>query len=135
MGPDECLTVVNGMSKAECEAALAQPANVEALQDALEAELARVIRSKYDSEYSPELELRPSMRCGSLVMQAVVGDTIASQLQKHYSNSSNELKLEVKGQPLLFVPQPTTTSSIPKVTKKTAEKPKAADSGPTDSPD
>jgi len=76
------------------------------------AELARVIRSKYDSEYSPELQFRPSMRCGSLVMQAVVGgDTIASQLREHYSSAGNELKLEVGGQPLLFAPPVTTTPS------------------------
>ena len=107
------------MSKADCAAALAQPAYVEALQDAMTAELTRVIRSKYDSEYSPELQFRPSMRCGSLVMQAVVGgDTLASQLREHYSSAGNELKLEVKGQPLLFAPQPTTTSSTPKVTSK-----------------
>merc|ERR1712032_452940 len=70
-----------------------------------------VIRSKYDSEYSPELQFRPSMRCGSLVMQAVVGDTIASQLREHYSSGGNELKLEVGGQPLLFAPPVTTTPS------------------------
>merc|ERR1711939_256084 len=110
--PGECLTVVNTMSKADCAAALAQPAYVEALQDAMTAELARVIRSEYDSEYSPELELRPSMRCGSLVMQAVVGDTFASQLREHYSSAGNELKLEVPGgQPLLFAPPVTTTPS------------------------
>merc|ERR1719409_1834491 len=76
------------------------------------AELTRVIRSEYDSKYSPELQFRPSMRCGSLVMQAVVGgDTLASQLREHYSSAGNELKLEVKGQPLLFAPPVTTTPS------------------------
>ena len=110
--------MVNDMSKAECAAVLAESAYVEALQDAMMSELARVIRAEYDPKYIPDMVLRPSMRCGSLVMQAVVGDTIAPQLREHYSSGSNELKLEVGGQPLLFVPQPTTTSSIPKVTSK-----------------
>merc|ERR1711907_644591 len=104
--PGECLTLVNGMSKAECAAALAKSAYVQALQDALEAELARVIRSEFDPNYSTATPFRPSMRCGSLVMEAVVGDTFASQLREHYSSGGNELKLEIKGQPVLFVPQP-----------------------------
>ena len=108
------------MSKAQCVAILAQPAYVKALQDAMTAELAKVIQAEYDSEYKPELQFRPSMRCGSLVMQAVVGDTIAPQLREHYSSGGNELKLEVAGQPVLFVPQPATTtpSSTKKVTGK-----------------
>merc|ERR1711939_1193752 len=62
--PDECLTVVNAMSKNECAAALAKPAYVEALQDALEAELASVIRSEFDPKYNAATPFRPSMRCG-----------------------------------------------------------------------
>jgi hypothetical protein len=113
--------VVNAMSKAECEAALAQPAYVKLLQNAMTAELARVIRAEYKSEYSPELQFRPSMRCGSLVMEAVVGDTFAPKLREHYGSGGNELKLEVAGQPLLFVPQPTTTSSTTKTTTTTTK--------------
>merc|ERR1712032_1388692 len=126
--PDECLTVVNAMSKAKCAEILAQPANVKALQDAMTAELAKVIKAEYKSDYEPELELRPSMRCGSLMMQAVVGDTIAPQLREHYSSGSNELKLEVGGQPLLFVPQPTTTSSTTKTSTTTTTKLRTATS-------
>jgi len=117
------------MSKAECAAALAKPAYVEALQDALAAELARVIRSQFDPKYSPATPFRPSVWCGSLVMEAVVGDTLASQLREHYSSGGNELQLEVAGQSLVFVPQPTTTT--PSKIKATA-KDSAADSGTTD---
>jgi hypothetical protein len=102
--------VVNGMSKAECEAALAKSAYVEALQDALAAELARVIRAEFDPKYRADTRFRPSMRCGSLVMEAVVEDTFALQLRQHYSSGGNVLKLEVAGQPLLFVPKSTTTT-------------------------
>ena len=98
------------MSKAECEAALAKSAYVEALQAALDAKLESDIRSEFDPKYSPELQFRPSMRCGSLVMEAVVEDTFALQLRQHYSSGGNVLKLEVAGQPLLFVPKSTTTT-------------------------
>merc|ERR1719182_1098837 len=99
------------MSKAECEAALAKSAYVEALQDALAAELTRVVRSEFDPKYSADPPFRPSMRCGSLVMEAVVGDTNAPKLREHYSSGGNELKLEVAGQPVLFAPPVTTTPS------------------------
>jgi hypothetical protein len=87
-----------------------------------------VIKAEYKSDYESELELRPSMRCGSLIMQAVVGDTIAPQLREHYSSGSNELKLEVGGQPVLFVPQPTTTSSTTKTSTTTTTKLRTATS-------
>ena len=108
------------MSKADCEAALAQPTYVEGLQNALAAELAKVIRAEFDAEYSTgSAKFRPSMRCGSLIMEAVVGPSFASQLQEHYSSGDNVLELEVEGKPVSFVPQPTTTTtSTPSGTTK-----------------
>ena len=44
-------------------------------------------------------------------MEAVVGETFAPKLREHYSSGGNGLKLEVAGQPVLFVPQPTTTTA------------------------
>ena len=102
--------MVNGMSKTECAAALAQPAYVRALQDALTAELERVVRAEFDPNYSAPTAMRPSMWCGSLVMEAVVGDAFASKVREHYSTGNNQLELKVGGQPVIFVPQPTTST-------------------------
>ena len=102
--------MVNGMSKTECAAALAQPAYVRALQDALTAELERVVRAEFDPNYSAPAAMRPSMWCGSLVMEAVVGDAFASKVREHYGSGNNQLELKVGGQPVIFVPQPTTST-------------------------
>merc|ERR1712181_35061 len=68
--PVDCITFVTEMSKTECEAALAKPEYVKALQDALTTELAKVIKTQLNGDYVSKH--RPSIWCGSLVIQAVV---------------------------------------------------------------
>jgi len=96
------------MSKEECETALAKPEYVKALQEALTAELTKVIKTQLNGDYVGNY--RPSIWCGSLVMQAVVGETFASQLDKHYT-SGNALELQVDGKDLPFKVQSTSTST------------------------
>jgi len=103
-----CITFVTEMSKTECEAALAKPEYVKALQDALTTELAKVIKTQLNGDYVSKH--RPSIWCGSLVMQAVVGETFAPELNKHYT-SGNALELQVEDKTLPFKPQSTTTST------------------------
>jgi len=95
------------MSKTECEAALAKPEYVKALQDALTTELAKVIKTQLNGDYVSKH--RPSIWCGSLVIQAVV-ETFAPELNKHYT-SGNALELQVEDKALPFKPQSTTTST------------------------
>lgn len=104
----DCITFVTEMSKTDCEAAIAKPEYVKALQEALTTELTKVIKTQSNGDYVSKH--RPSIWCGSLVMQAVVGETFASELQKHYT-SGNALELQVEGKALPFKPQSTTTST------------------------
>ena len=92
--------VNRGMSKADCQAAVTDPDYVTALTDAFTAELMRVIQTKFEEDYVSKF--RPSVWCGSLVMQAVVKN-FAGELRQHYSEG-NALKLEVNGQPVRFRP-------------------------------
>merc|ERR1712187_97198 len=95
----DCLTFVTDISKEECEEAITKTEYVKALQDALTTELAKVIKTQLNGDYVTKY--RPSIWCGSLVMQAVVGETFASQLDKHYA-SGNALELQVDGKDVPF---------------------------------
>jgi len=95
------------MSKEECEKAITKPEYVKALQDALTTELTNVIKTQLNGDYVTKY--RPSIWCGSLVMQAVV-ETFASQLDKHYA-SGNALELQVDGKDLPFKVQSTSAST------------------------
>jgi len=110
----DCLTVVNNdMSRDDCEAALADPDYVTALQEAVIAEITDVIQTEFGGDFVANLS--PSIWCGSLVIQVVV-ETFAPQLREHYSND-NVLELEVDGEPLSFEPQSTSTAATTPATE------------------
>ena len=90
------------MPKEECEKAITKPEYVKSLQDALTTELTNVIKTQLSGDYVTEY--RPYIWCGSLVMQAEVGETWKSELDKHYA-SGNALELQVDGKDLSFIVQ------------------------------
>ena len=71
--------VNDNISKSECEAALDKPGYPKALQSALADELTKLIQTNFDDTYTTA-KLNPSIRCGSLIMEAVVG-TFAKQVR------------------------------------------------------
>jgi hypothetical protein len=103
----DCLTFVTDMSKEECEKAINKPEYIKSMQDALTTELTKVIKTQLNGDYVTKY--RPSIWCGSLVMQAVV-ETFASELDKHYA-SGNALELQVDGEDLSFKVQSTSAST------------------------
>merc|ERR1712224_242620 len=87
------------------------------------AEITDVIQTEFGGDFVANLS--PAIWCGSLVIQVVV-ETFAPQLREHYSEEGNALELDVEGAPLLFEPQPTTTTAeeaptTPSLRKTTAD--------------
>jgi len=108
--------VNNDYTKEECESILAVPGYPKKLQDALIAEVGKVVQTEYNENYEPQY--RPSIWCGSMIMQIVV-ETFASQLQEHYS-SGNVLELRVDNSPLSFASLTTTAEPTPATTTATS---------------
>merc|ERR1712157_701939 len=90
-----------------------------ALQDDLQAKLTSAMKtlSSYDDSKAPAAMV-PSMWCGSLIMQAVVGD-FAAELEQHYQDPKNTLELSLDGNVLRFAPKPSTTTTSTTTTSTT----------------